>query len=194
MHRRRNGVKKLERAREAVDLWSFLAYSGLRYPILAFRCGRGPPGAIALPLEVKPMHPRLISARPTSAGARAHVGFATWLTTWSNDLRARPRCEHGNGYAIAPLAHATPRLKVRVSPLCHRRERSRTAAKSTSPFVRFSGPPESFRFLYLSRRTSSPWLRETAPSKTITRSERRCYPSLKNIALRKDPEITNAGA
>lgn len=133
MHRRRNGVKKLERAREAVDLWSLLAYSGFRYPILAFRYGRGSPGAIAVPVEVKPMHPRLISARPTSAGARAHVGFATWLTTWSNDLRARPRCEHGNGYAIAPLAHATPRLKVRVSLPFAIAEKDRALPRSLLP-------------------------------------------------------------
>jgi len=39
--------------------------------ILKFHCGRSFPGAIAVQLsEVKSMHPRLISARPTLVGAR----------------------------------------------------------------------------------------------------------------------------
>lgn len=145
-------AEKSERANGA----SIFDYSGLRYPILVFSAyGRGSPDAITVPLpKVRPMHPRLISVRPTSVETR-------WLCHLTHDLKQRLTCssplhEYGNGYAIAPLAHATPRLKVRVSPLRHRRERSRAAAKSTSPFVRFPDPPESFRFLYLSRRTSSP--------------------------------------
>lgn len=170
-------MKKLERARSIFDYSSLFRPSlpnpkvSLRQRLPWRRCGAVVGGEA---------NASATNFCTTHFGRSTHVGFATWLTTWSNDLHARLRYEHGNDYAIAPLAHA--RLKVRVSPLRHRLVVPRKIARYREvyfpfrPFSRSTGvlslplsfPPHLFALT-----------RETVPSKQLCGAQTTSLPFIK---------------
>lgn len=147
------------------------------------------------------MHPRLISARPTSAGASERAR-ARWLCHLTHDLKQRLTCssplrarERLCNRAISARDAEAESKSLSPSPSPSRRERSRALPRSLLPL---SSVFQVHRSPFASSICPAAPLRLDSAKpfhlRRLRRSERRYCPSLKNIALRKDLKITNAEA